>query len=83
MIHLGTTSRRTFLASSTLGVAAAAFGRVNAAERAAGSQAARPAVRRIPVIDCTDLYHPHQDVGDNFDILLPTDRTIASGSFPT
>ncbi len=27
--------------------------------------------RRIPVIDCTDLYHPHQDVGDNFDILAP------------
>lgn len=25
--------------------------------------------KRIGVIDCTDLYHPHQDVGDNFDIL--------------
>jgi hypothetical protein len=25
--------------------------------------------RRIPVVDCTDLYHPHQDVGDNFDIV--------------
>lgn len=25
--------------------------------------------RRIPLIDVTDLYHPHQDVGDNFDIL--------------
>jgi hypothetical protein len=24
---------------------------------------------RIPLIDVTDLYHPHQDVGDNFDIL--------------
>jgi hypothetical protein len=23
------------------------------------------------VIDCTDLYHPHQDVGDNFDIIAP------------
>lgn len=23
----------------------------------------------VPVIDCTDLYHPHQDPGDNFDIL--------------
>jgi hypothetical protein len=22
-----------------------------------------------PVIDCTDLYHPHQDPGDNFDIV--------------
>lgn len=25
--------------------------------------------RRVPLIDTTDLYHPHQDVGDNFDIL--------------
>ena len=24
---------------------------------------------RVPVIDVTDLYHPHQDVGDNFDIV--------------
>jgi len=24
---------------------------------------------KVPVIDVTDLYHPHQDVGDNFDIL--------------
>jgi hypothetical protein len=24
-----------------------------------------------PVIDITDLYHPHQDPGDNFDILAP------------
>jgi len=23
----------------------------------------------LPLIDVTDLYHPHQDVGDNFDIL--------------
>ena len=29
------------------------------------SHAAEP----VPVIDVTDLYHPHQDVGDNFDIL--------------
>ena len=27
--------------------------------------------KTIPIIDCTDLYHPHQDVGDNFDILAP------------
>lgn len=27
--------------------------------------------RPVPVIDVTDLYHPHQDVGDNIDILLP------------
>ncbi len=24
---------------------------------------------RIPVIDVTDLYHPYQDVGDNFDLV--------------
>jgi pyrimidine-specific ribonucleoside hydrolase len=24
---------------------------------------------RVPLIDVTDLYHPHQDVGDNFDVL--------------
>lgn len=24
---------------------------------------------RVPVIDVTDLYHPHQDVGDNFDLV--------------
>ena len=24
---------------------------------------------QVPLIDVTDLYHPHQDVGDNFDIL--------------
>jgi hypothetical protein len=27
--------------------------------------------RRIPIIDLTDLYHPHQDPGDNFDIIAP------------
>lgn len=25
--------------------------------------------QRAAIIDCTDLYHPHQDVGDNFDIV--------------
>ena len=24
---------------------------------------------KIPVIDCTDLYHPHQDPGDNIDLI--------------
>lgn len=24
---------------------------------------------KIPIIDCTDLYHPHQDPGDNFDLI--------------
>jgi hypothetical protein len=34
----------------------------------AEAPAARPATR-IPLIDVTDLYHPHQDVGDNFDLV--------------
>lgn len=28
-------------------------------------------MKRIPIIDVTDLYHPHQDPGDNLDILTP------------
>jgi pyrimidine-specific ribonucleoside hydrolase len=27
------------------------------------------APRRVPVIDVTDLYHPHQDIGDNVDLI--------------
>jgi len=27
------------------------------------------AAQRVPVVDCTDLYHPHQDVGDNLDLI--------------
>jgi hypothetical protein len=26
-------------------------------------------MRKLPIIDCTDLYHPHQDPGDNFDLV--------------
>jgi pyrimidine-specific ribonucleoside hydrolase len=35
----------------------------------AAGPAAAPPRRPVPVIDCTDLYHPHQDVGDNFDLV--------------
>ena len=28
-------------------------------------------MKKIPIIDVTDLYHPHQDVGDNVDIIIP------------
>ncbi len=28
-------------------------------------------MKRIPIINVTDLYHPHQDPGDNVDILTP------------
>jgi pyrimidine-specific ribonucleoside hydrolase len=36
---------------------------------AAENGAPRSAPKPIPLIDVTDLYHPHQDVGDNFDII--------------
>jgi hypothetical protein len=52
--------RRDFLALATAG---AAIPRVaTGAER-------RPATKRVPVIDITDLYHPPQDVGDNLDLI--------------
>lgn len=35
----------------------------------AGELCAAEPAHRVPLIDVTDLYHPHQDVGDNFDIL--------------
>jgi hypothetical protein len=36
---------------------------------AADNGATRPGLRPVPLIDVTDLYHPHQDVGDNLDIV--------------
>ena len=36
---------------------------------AAENRSPAPTPRGIPLIDVTDLYHPHQDVGDNFDVL--------------
>jgi len=35
----------------------------------AGAAAPVAPARRVPLIDVTDLYHPHQDVGDNFDLV--------------
>src|SRR5512140_2131561 len=29
------------------------------------------AAQRVPLIDITDLYHPPQDPGDNFDLIAP------------
>ena len=26
--------------------------------------------KKIPIIDITDLYHPYQDPGDNFDLMM-------------
>jgi hypothetical protein len=34
-----------------------------------GICAAAEVQRRIPIIDVTDLYHPYQDPGDNFDLI--------------
>ena len=28
-------------------------------------------IKRVPIIDVTDLYHPNMDVGDNFDLIAP------------
>ena len=28
-------------------------------------------IKRVPIIDVTDLYHPNMDVGDNFDLIVP------------
>lgn len=41
------------------------------ASRAEGQETVPEAavVKRRPVIDITDLYHPHQDRGDNFDLI--------------
>jgi hypothetical protein len=36
---------------------------------AAGLEGAPEAGQRVPVIDITDLYHPYQDPGDNFDLI--------------
>jgi len=41
-----------------------------AAAVTAFSAAGAPGERmRVPVIDITDLYHPYQDPGDNFDLI--------------
>lgn len=41
------------------------------------SQAAAPS-GKVPLIDVTDLYHPHQDVGDNFPRAVHLCRFLAS-----
>jgi hypothetical protein len=55
-------SRREFLGRSL-----ALMGALAAGGSAAAGQPARRKPR--PIIDCTDLYHPPQDPGDNFDIV--------------
>ncbi len=62
------TTRRHFL--EMLGLSALEITSLsrNANAISTGSIPARN-TRRVPVIDITDLYHPHQDVGDNFDLI--------------
>jgi len=55
-------SRREFLGRGLAAMGTLAMGR-----SAHGRSPAR--VKPRPIIDCTDLYHPAQDPGDNFDIV--------------
>jgi hypothetical protein len=49
-------------------IAAALFcGSILAMDTTVAAQAGVP--RRVPLIDCTDLYHPPQDPGDNVDLV--------------
>jgi pyrimidine-specific ribonucleoside hydrolase len=50
-------------------IAHAAASLVAGAKALRGDDGSWPAAWRVPVIDVTDLYHPHQDVGDNVDLL--------------
>ena len=60
-------NRRAFLMASAASAAAVSLRPAAAAENAA--PAAQSTAARRPVIDITDLYHPHQDRGDNFDLI--------------
>jgi len=62
-------SRRVFLASGAFAAAAMAWDGPRAAEPSPRPPATGQPRHKVPVVDCTDLYHPHQDVGDNFDIV--------------
>jgi hypothetical protein len=59
-------SRRAFSAAL-----AATLALPSLAARAALPTTNSPRRHRIPVINITDLYHPHQDFGDNFDLITP------------
>jgi len=61
-------TRRAFMAAAAAVGAGASLGgpRPLAAQEPVDQPAPAPPV---PVIDTTDLYHPHQDVGDNFDLI--------------
>jgi len=62
-------ARRRLLQGSALAGAGLALGGLREALGQPAGGRSRPSPRRVPVIDVTDLYHPHQDVGDNFDLV--------------
>ena len=69
--HAGGSSRRKFLTSVAIGIPGLALASASPADSAPVTQDKKPPLRTVPVVDCTDLYHPHQDVGDNFDVIAP------------
>jgi len=52
---------------SVISAAVLLFGTILGTERASAGDA-KP-THRVSLIDCTDLYHPHQDPGDNVDLV--------------
>ncbi|MCX6377250.1 MAG: hypothetical protein NTU88_14665 [Armatimonadetes bacterium] len=61
-------SRRQFIQTSALGIAGLTAGVSLYGEEKTDTSADK-ASARVPVIDITDLYHPHQDPGDNLDLI--------------
>ncbi len=64
----GLSTRRDFIEKMGLGTIGLASLSKSVPASAPG-RVPRGGSHRIPVIDITDLYHPHQDVGDNFDLI--------------
>jgi len=67
MPHL---ARRTFLKSLAAGVAAwgGSVGAVGRRTRAAGPDPAGAPTAPVPLVHCTDLFHPHNDPDDHWDL---------------
>lgn len=62
------TGRRDFLRELAAAAGAAFWGR-DALDVACAEPSNSPTIPRVPLIDTTDLYHPPQDPGDNFDLI--------------
>jgi hypothetical protein len=50
-------------------IGAGAFSMLFALSAVPARAAEAPGARKIPLVVITDLYHPHQDVGDNLDLI--------------